>query len=186
MQVSQFHYQMAARALANGGVIAYPTESVIGLGCDPDNEQAILKLLDIKRRPYQKGLILIASQMKQLEPYVEFANLDTFETIAASWPGPETWIVPKSSSVSPLVYGTHNSIAVRVSAHPGVRALCDAFGGAIISTSANLTGKRMHQELLAVKLRFKQQLDYYLPGKVSGLSAPTRIRHALTGETLRS
>lgn len=183
--MAEVHYRQAAQILAQGGVIAYPTESVIGFGCDPLNEQAITRLLAIKKRPYEKGLILIASELEQLEPYVNFSALTTLETIKASWPGPETWIVPKHEHVSPLISGAHNSIAVRVSAHPDVQALCDAFGGAIISTSANITGKRMYRDILSVRLRFKRQIDYYLPGTVQGLTKPTRIRDALTGATLR-
>src|SRR5690606_18310794 len=133
----------AATALRSGGVIAYPTEAVWGLGCDPRNEAAVLRLLALKQREVDKGLILVGASEAQLTPYIDMLALDAAQRAAvlASWPGPHTWIVPASTQAPAWITGTHTGIAVRVSAHPTVIALCDAFGGALVSTSANRAGE---------------------------------------------
>ena len=177
---------MAAEVMRKGGVIAYATEGVIGLGCDPANDFALLRLLDIKQRPYQKGLILIASEVAQLEPWVDFSMVDDLNSLLNSWPGPETWIVPKHPGISRLVSGTHSSIAVRVTEHPQVIKLCDSFGGAIISTSANLAGHPTKTSLFEVRQQLGNRVDHYLGGEVLEPGKPSRIRDAITGKTLRA
>ena len=98
------HFDAAVTALRKGGVIAYPTEGVWGLGCDPRDEAAVLRLLALKQRAVDKGLILIASDEAQLADFVDMSPLDaaTREVVRASWPGPNTWIVP-ASSTAPIV-----------------------------------------------------------------------------------
>ena len=174
----------AASILASGGVIAYPTEAVFGLGCMPDNQQALKRLLEIKQRPIDKGLILIASEIQQLESFVDFKQLDNIEEISATWPGPVTWLVPCSESTSPLLRGKFDTLAVRVSDHPMVRALC-AITGPITSTSANLTGEEPARSTAELSQDLTKLLDFILPGEVGDLSSPTEIRHAKTGEIVR-
>ena len=128
----------AATTLHRGGVIAYPTEAVWGLGCDPSNEAAVARLLALKQRPVDKGLILVAGTLEQFHGLLDWDALptDRSEAVFASWPGPHTWIVPTSGRVPHWITGAHDGVAVRVSAHPQVVALCDAFGGPLVSTSA--------------------------------------------------
>ncbi len=185
MWVSEFHIQLAVQTLNKGKLIAYPTESVFGLGCDPDNSAAILQLLDIKDRPISKGLILIASHVNQLTPWVDFESIPHMDEMLASWPGHETWLVPVKPHVSPLLTGEHSSLAVRVSKHPVVTALCNHFGGPITSTSANRSNQREAKSLFKSRLYFDNQIDYYLSGIVSGYQNPSRIRDAQTGQTIR-
>lgn len=179
----------AILALTKQGVIAYPTESVFGLGCDPDCEFAIQKILDLKQRPAHKGLILIAANIEQLQNYADFSALSTeqLDTIKATWPGPFTWIVPVQPSLSKLVSGDFNSIAVRVTQHPLVQALCQAFGKPIISTSANLSGQEACTTAHQVMEMFldNQLLDYVVDEPVTGLENPSQIHDALTGKRLR-
>jgi len=186
MWVPEFHIQRAIQALDHGKIIAYPTESVFGLGCDPENTNAILQLLHIKQRPASKGLILIASNINQLEYWVDFDQIPNVDAMLASWPGHETWLVPVQSHVSSLLTGEHETLAVRVSNHPVVVALCDNFGGAITSTSANKSNQREAKNLFTSKKYFNDQVDYYLPGVVSGHLKPSRIRDARTGQTIRN
>ncbi|MGH6977933.1 MAG: Sua5/YciO/YrdC/YwlC family protein, partial [Brevundimonas sp.] len=129
----------AAIALHAGGVIAYPTEAVWGLGCDPFDEAAVLRLLAIKQRPVDKGLILIAASVTQLDGLADWDALPDArrDDVLASWPGPHTWIMPATARVPRWITGVHDGVAMRVSAHPVVIALCDAFGGVLVSTSAN-------------------------------------------------
>jgi L-threonylcarbamoyladenylate synthase len=174
-------------ALRRGGVVAYPTEAVWGLGCDPFDEQAVTRLLAIKQRPVDKGLILIAADVAQLDASVDWAALpsDRRAAVQASWPGPNTWTVPVTGRVPAWIRGAHASVAVRVSDHPTVIALCRAFDGPLVSTSANLSGKppAFHRaDLDPVLLGL---LDAVCEGETGGLAAPTAIRDALSGAVLR-
>lgn len=177
----------AAAALRAGGVIAYPTEAVWGLGCDPRDEAATLRLLALKVREVEKGLILIAADEAQLAPFIDMAALDTArrEAVRASWPGPHTWIVPASPAAPRWVTGAHAGIAVRVSAHPSVMALCNAFGGALVSTSANRAGEPAAHAIGQLDPRIIDGVDAVLDGETGGLQRPTDIRDARTGAVLR-
>ena len=103
---------------------------------------------------------------------------------SATWPGPYTWVVP-AESAPPWLRGNHDSVAVRVTAHPGVQALCHAFGGALVSTSANVSGKPPARDALALRQQFGRGLDYILPGRLGGDGKPSEIRDARTGIVLR-
>ena len=179
---------LAAQLLHDGGVIAYPTEAVWGLGCDPCNQSAVLRLLALKQREVGKGLILIAADETQLAPYIDMAALNAAQSTAvrASWPGPNTWIVPASSDAAAWITGTHSGIAVRVSAHPTVIALCNAFGGALVSTSANRAGEPAPASRDALDNLIVAGVDAVIAGETSGLQQPTAIRDARSGDTLRS
>ena len=174
-------------ALRRGGVVAYPTEAVWGLGCDPFNEQAVLRLLAIKQRPVDKGLILIAADAGQLDASVDWPALptDRLAMVQASWPGPNTWTVPVTDHVPAWVRGAHASVAVRVSDHPTVIALCRAFGGPLVSTSANLSGMPPAFRRADLDPTLPGLLDAVCEGETGGLAAPTAIRDALTGAVLR-
>src|SRR5512143_218632 len=131
----------AVRVLHHGGLIAYPTEAVYGLGCDPRNADAVLRLLNLKQRPWQKGLILIAADLAQLDPYLLPLDEMMRARVVPTWPGPNTWLLPARVETPHWLRGEHDTLAVRVTAHPVAAALCRAFGGPIVSTSANLAGK---------------------------------------------
>ncbi|MEI6896758.1 MAG: Sua5/YciO/YrdC/YwlC family protein [Psychromonas sp.] len=179
----------ALTALRTQGVIAYPTESVFGLGCDPDCDAAIQKILDLKNRPQHKGLILIATDIKQLRDYADFSMLNTTQmnNIEKTWPGPFTWIVPVHKNLSPLISGDFSSVAVRVSRHPIVQQLCRQFGKPIISTSANLSGLTACSNAPQVKKMFADNalLTTIIDANVSGCGHPSQIHDALTGKRLR-
>ncbi len=187
--MSDYDLTNALHVLNTQGVIAYPTESVFGLGCDPDCDSAIQKILDLKKRPAFKGLILIAADIEQLKNYADFSLLTEAQLAAVSktWPGPFTWIVPAKTTLSKLISGDFNSIAVRVSAHPVVQQLCTQFGKPIISTSANLSGLEACTDNKQVAEMFLNHplLDYIIEQPVSGLKNPSQIRDALSGKRLR-
>ena len=186
MYLSPIHLRQAVNTLKSGGVIAYPTEAVWGLGCDPFNEQAVLDLLDLKQRPMAKGLILIAANVEQVEPYLQLLSSEQRQTVVDSWPAAKTWVVPVESSFPIWVRGEHLSVAIRVSAHPPVQALCNAFGGAIISTSANLTGKKTAKTTLQIRQQLADGVDYIFSAPLGGLKNPSQIRDARTGQILRA
>jgi L-threonylcarbamoyladenylate synthase len=172
-------------AIARGGVIAYPTEAVWGLGCDPTNEAAVRRLFALKQRPEGVGLILIAADVRQVEPYLGDCPAAAKEAALATWPGPHTWIFPRSTAVPSWVVGSHAGVAVRVTAHPVARALCQAYGAAIVSTSANTHGQSPARSIQELRQMFGRQLDDIVEGELGGLERPTAIRDAVSGEVAR-
>ncbi|MDH5512624.1 MAG: Sua5/YciO/YrdC/YwlC family protein [Gammaproteobacteria bacterium] len=171
----------AVRTIKQGGVVAYATEYCFGLGCDPMNRAAVLRLLRIKRRPVQKGLILIAADREQLAPYVD----DIPPAAAATWPGPHTWLLKPRDGVPGWITGEHPRIALRVTAHAQAAALCRLAGMAVVSTSANRGGGRPVRSFRDAVRQFRGEVDYILPGLVGDAPAPTPIRDAVTGLLIR-
>ena len=177
----------AVVALHRGGVIAYPTEAVWGLGCDPRDQAATMRLLALKQREVAKGLILIAANEAQLADYIDLAALaaDARDAIRASWPGPNTWIVPASTRAPRWITGSNDGIAVRVTAHPVVIALCDGFGHALVSTSANLASAPSPRSRAELDPQLVAGVDSVTVGETSGLAQATTIRDARHGRILR-
>lgn len=184
MTVMNWRLRQAVRTLNMGGTIAYPTEAVFGVGCDPWDEDAVQELLEIKQRPWTKGLILIASDFNQLQDFIEPVSADLLKQLQQTWPGPVTWLLPARPDVPTYLTGTHDTIAVRVTAHPLTRQLCEAFGGAIVSTSANITGLRPASNVHQVRWQLPE-IDYVLAGALGGADKPSQIRDGLSGEILR-
>lgn len=175
----------ARQALAAGGVVACPTEAVWGLSCDPDNPRAVARILQLKQRPVAKGLILVAASESQLGFLLADLPEAQREVASASWPGPATWLVPHHGRVQPWVHGEHDTVAVRVSAHPVVRALCQAWGGPLVSTSANPAGAQPPRAGFQVRRYFGEQLEAILPGAVGGAARPTTIRDLASAQLVR-
>jgi len=177
----------AAEVIRSGGIVAYPTEAVWGLGCDPFDEGAVHRLLAIKQRPVEKGLILIAATLEQLKPLIDVAAVptDRLTQVLSSWPGPHTWVMPATAQAPRWITGVHRGIAVRVSEHPVVIGLCQAYGGALVSTSANLSGKPAVSDRDALDPLLLPRIDAVVAGHTGGLARPTVIRDALTGQSLR-
>lgn len=176
--------QAAADAILRGGIVAYPTEAVFGIGCDPENETAVLRLLALKKRPIHKGLILIGASLEQLQPWVVL-TVEEQQKIAATWPGPTTWVVPASPKVPSWIRGQHSTVAVRVSGHSTARKLCAIVGKPIVSTSANPSGKPPARGLNEVLQHFPRHLDYLVSGQCDLAAEPSTIIELQTGVTLR-
>lgn len=176
----------ACEFLNGGGLIAYPTEAVWGLGCDPFNEDAVRKILALKGRPAEKGLIVVASGFDQIsELLIDLPKIQT-DLLLETWPGPTTWLIPDSKGLFPRwIKGQHDCIAMRVSAHPIVRKLCKLFGKPIVSTSANRTGGKEIKSKLNLELQFADKVDYIVEGELGGRSSPSEIRDLLTGAVIR-
>jgi len=169
-----------------GGVIAYPTESVYGFGCDPFNPDAVTRILLLKRRSIKKGFIVIASDWEQLEPFVEPIDPQALAHVFASWPGAITWAFPATPDVPIWVRGQHTSVAVRITNHPIAKSICERFGKPIISTSANIEGHPPVCNAKMLDMTFGEKVDFIVDGKVGDSHRPTEIRDAITGEVLRS
>ncbi|MBV4538820.1 MULTISPECIES: L-threonylcarbamoyladenylate synthase [Pseudomonas] len=183
--VSSWRVQQAAREIRAGAVIAYPTEAVWGLGCDPWNEDAVYRLLALKSRPVDKGLILVADNIHQFDFLFEDFPEDWIERMSSTWPGPNTWLVPHQGLLPEWVTGQHDTVALRVSDHPLVRELC-ALVGPLISTSANPGGRPAAKSRLRVEQYFRGQLDLVLGGALGGRKNPSVIRDLATGEVVRA
>ncbi|HEX7340717.1 MAG TPA: Sua5/YciO/YrdC/YwlC family protein [Rhodanobacteraceae bacterium] len=178
----------AAAAVRAGGVIAYPTEGVYGLGCDPANRAAFERIFALKQRPATQGVLLLATDFGQIESYIDLAAVpaSVLEEVRASWPGPHTWIFPRSARVPEWVAGGHAGIALRVTDHAPAAALCRACGMAIVSTSANPHGKPPAMDAATVARYFPTGLDAIADAPLGGLAKPTSIRDALTGAIIRA
>jgi len=182
----QFIFRRAGRVLHDGGVIAYPTEAVYGLGCIPEYEFAVQRILLMKNRPMSQGLVLVASSIDQLLPYMAPLAPGIMQKLLRGWPGPLTWVVPASAAAPPWITGGRTSIAVRVSAHPVVQALCQSVDHALVSTSANRSGRPPARSRFAALRGFGGQVDLVLAGATDPLRQPTEIRDALSDTVLRS
>lgn len=179
------HVEHAARLILAGGVVAYPTEAVYGLGCLPSCREAVARILAIKRRSWRKGFILIAADLEQIEPLVQLPEGPMREAILDSWPGPVTWTLPGRAGLPRWLTGGRATLAVRVTAHPVAKELCRRVGAALVSTSANRTDRPPLRSALRLRHALGRTVDYVLPGQLGGMQQPTTIRDGRTGEVLR-
>jgi len=176
----------AAEFLKAGKVIAYPTEAVYGLGCDPANQHAVRTILSMKNRSAKAGLILIADSFDRFSSYVLTVAEGQLSMAMATWPGPVTWLFPRAPSVPEILAGQHRTIALRVTAHPVCRSLCAAFGGAIVSTSANPSGAAPAKSPHQVMEYFPDNLSGVVEGGLGGDKKPSEIRDLATGKLIRN
>ena len=179
--------QKALDALQSGGVIAYPTESVWGLGCDPFDPLAVERILRLKQRTVEKGLIVVAASIEQVDALLRPLSSEQLALVKSTWPGPTTWLLPDPDQCFPIwIHGRFSSVAVRVSAHPVVRQLCGAFGGPLVSTSANPAMMPPARSRLRVLQWFGRHVDFVLPGRLGGNIKPSTIRDLQSGKMVRS
>lgn len=170
----------AVNILKQGGIIAYPTEAVFGLGCDPFNKKAVLKLLALKKREVKKGLILITATWEQVR-HLTTANAPPSESAA-----PITWIFPASKHAPTWICGEHKTLALRLINHPTAKQICLKFGGPIVSTSANIEGQSPARSKNEVLQQFPAGIDLIVDGVTGGCKNPSEIRDASTGKIIRS
>ncbi len=184
MTKTSIKIRQAVHKIHAGEIIAYPTEAVYGLGCDPLNEEAVLTLLALKKRDIDKGLILIASCLSQLEPYLQL-NPPIRSQIQTTWPGPVTWIIPAQTWVPQWLTGQHSSLAVRVTAHPIAKLLCEKNGEPLVSTSANTSTQPPATKSWMVADRLNNRELFVVPGKVGTLKQATPIYDVLNHQQIR-
>ncbi len=175
----------AATIIKRGGVVAYPTEGVYGLGCDPLNADAVQRLIDIKGRAADKGLILIAAAQSQIDPFLLPVSSEIQTRLTRDWPGPITWIMPCNNEIPALVRGGRQTLAVRVTDHPVASQLCTACGHTLVSTSANHSGEPPCMDAASVDTTLGELIDAVIDAPLGGLNAPTPIFDATTGKQLR-
>lgn len=172
----------AARIMRRGGVVAYPTEAVFGLGCDPRNEAAVRRVRSLRHRPEDVGLILIASEFEQFADWLAPADP---APARATWPGPVTWLFPCAETVPRWVSGGRARLAIRVTAHPVCRKLCDRFGGPIVSTGASPESAPPARSAGTVENYFGTFIDGIVAGPLGGRERCSEIRDLASGEIVR-
>ena len=177
--------RMAVEAVRRGEVIAYPTEAVFGLGCDPYNPNAVIDLLALKQRPVEKGLIVIGADWQQLAPLVAPLGERDLIQIQSDWPGAVTWLLPVSDQTPPWLCGEYDTLAVRIPGHPLARQLCRSAGTPLVSTSANPGGLPAARNGLSVRRYFGSQLGAILNAPTGGLKRPSQIRNLKQATIIR-
>ena len=173
----------ARQSITQGKLLAYPTEAVYGLGCDPFNQRAVERLLALKHRQPAKGLIVLIHDWDQLEALITTVPAARMDAVRATWPGPVTWVFPKAKTVPDWLSGTHASLAIRMSAHPVARALC--LHGPVVSTSANKTGCAPATNVQALTAQFPEGIDAVVAGDLGEAGMPSAIFDVLSGLRLR-
>lgn len=171
--------------LKRGGVIAYATESCFGLGCDPANRRAVRRILKLKGRPQRKGLILIGAHIRQFRHYLAPLPGDLATRLHEWWPGPNTLLLPAARRCPHWLRGSHDTLAVRISAHPTCHRLCHALDMALVSTSANKAGHRPIKDAKTCSRAFGKQI-LTMPGQIGRRKRPSRIIEPLSGKTFRA
>jgi len=175
----------AAELLQQQAVVAYPTESVWGLGCDPQSASAVEKILQLKKRNVDKGLILIADCVERFKPFLVGLDDEYLRRFQAPRAKPTTWLVPNNGTAPLWISGGRDTLALRITAHPIAAALCTAFGGPLVSTSANPQGLPAAKSALEVENYFGAAIDAQAPGRVGEALNPSEIRYLISGEIVR-
>lgn len=183
--LSRWPLERIARIISRGGVIAYPTESVFGLGCDPNNLQALEKILRIKKRPAEKGLIILVSNIEQAFPFIKPLTPAQIQQLNQKQQRATTWLIPRRDDLSPLLCGLHPKLAVRITQHPLAKAICDFTNQALVSTSCNLAGKPEMKTTMEVRNKMGSQVDLVVNGQCGG-QKPSQIIDLESGQVLRS
>jgi len=179
-----FPHRALAAHLRRGGLIAYPTESCYGLGCDPRNRRAVLKILKLKQRPQRKGLILIASDYHHVARYLQPLTRDEQHKLVAAGEQAVTYLMPAKPSCPRWLRGSHDTLAVRFTAHPFARQLCRSVNNALVSTSANRSGMRAVKTYAECQRQFGNNV-WVLPGSIGKRKLPSTIRRWADGKVVR-
>ena len=185
-RLSSWRLGHVVKQLNNGAVIAYPTEGVWGLGCSPFSLSAVSRILDLKQRSWEQGLILVASTMEQLTPFLAGLATEMLSVLERDWPGPVTYLVPDNGYCPLWIKGKHSSVALRVSRHPVIQDLCRNLQSPLVSTSANLSGRIPATNLLQVRRNFPEGVDILVPGRVGDSGRVSEIRDLVSGRIIRA
>jgi len=178
-------WEKVVSAYKKGHLIAYPTEGVWGLGCDPFSKAAVYRLLALKERPVSKGLIVIAADWEVCADWVDSAFLSSSSMPTPDWSVPQTWVFPASALVPAWIRGEHSGVALRVTKHPVAAEIARQCGGVICSTSANLSGEPAIKDEQTLREQTFASECVIVSGDLGGLTSPTPIYDAVTGASLR-
>ena len=174
-----------SKALSAGAVIAYPTDTIWGFGCDPANGEAVARILRIKQRPVSKGLILLGPDMRYCDPFVDIEP-DQRDRLLQPCERPTTWLVPASAHCPWWIRGSHPTVAIRLTDHPLIRYLCERLQAPLVSTSANRGGKSNARNAFQLRRQFAGELDYIVTGFDTGGNLASDIKSLASGKTFRA
>lgn len=180
---SDFAIRLAARIVRNGGIIAYPTDTIYGLGCDPLDARAVDRVNRLKKRPVGKHCILLASNIDQLTPFIELDAQQRATIDAAD--EPTSWVIEARDGTPDWLVSEHNTIAVRVTDDDNVTRLCNAVGGAIISTSANPSGSRPAASGIDLHRYFHHSVDMILLAEQPSATRASKLIRLCDNHILR-
>ena len=174
--------QRSVAVLHDGGLVAFPTETVYGLGADARNENAIRKVFTTKGRPLAHPLIVHIASIEQLDNWA--VNIPAAAKLLAKcfWPGPLTLVLPKHPLVSNLITGGQNTIAIRIPKHPLTLAMLQQFGGGIVGPSANTYGRLSPTSAEHVRNNLGNRVDYILDGGACEIGIESTIVHITDNE----
>ncbi len=172
--------------LKQGGVIAYPTEAVWGLGCDPFNQDAVLRILEVKQRPMEKGLILIAGEANHLSQWKSQLSSDQYELLTSHTEKPTSWVIPDTQIAPNWVRGEHQSVAIRLVQHEQTKLLCSEFEKVLVSTSANPAGKPPAMNKSEVIQYFDNKIDAIFDAPSGSIKRPSQVKDIITNTLYRS
>jgi L-threonylcarbamoyladenylate synthase len=181
----QQQLDLAVKHIHAGGIILYPTEAVYGLGCDPFNQTAVMRLLALKQRAITQGLIVIAANWQQVEHLCQPLEPQQLQAAWQSWPGHETWLFPARQETPNWLTGRFNSIALRVTAHPITAQLCLLANMPLVSTSANINGQPAVNRLADVCHALRTAVDFAIDAEVGNAAKPSRIRDIISQQIIR-
>ena len=165
-------------------IFAYPTEGVWGIGCNPFSEKAVKKLINLKKRPKNKGIIVLAGSLQQLLPFTQHLSEKLKKRMNSKWPGPHTWLVPSSPDIPKWLIGPTGLVALRLSDHKTVIELTESFNMPICSSSANISGQEPAKNLDEIRTFFGNKV-LIIEGELGGLKKPTPVQNLESKEWLR-
>ncbi|MFV2031332.1 MAG: L-threonylcarbamoyladenylate synthase [Gammaproteobacteria bacterium] len=185
--MSPWAIKRLGKAILQGAVIAYPTDTVWGLGCHPLLPHSVARILEIKQRPVEKGLILLASSLDLFEPYIS-DQLTSAQSMRLSetTDHPVTWLAPASAHCPVWIRGRFQNVAIRITPHPFIRALCAQIQSPIVSTSANRAGSAPVGHAWQARRHFIERVDFIVGGFESGTRRTSEIKSLESGQTLRA
>jgi L-threonylcarbamoyladenylate synthase len=170
--------------LRSSGVIAYATESCFGFGCNPFDARAVRRVLQLKRRPQSKGLIVIGASKDQLRKLLPPLTEESRARMLSRWPGAHSWLVPAGRKVPRWLRGASSRLALRVPAHAGARALCKQLGMPLVSTSANRASMISIKTYRECVRQFGRSV-LVLRGRIGRRKTPSTIQDLLSSAVLR-
>ena len=174
-----------AHAVSQGAVFGYPTDTIWGFGCHPLIASSVARILQIKNRRADKGLILLSSKLEYCAAYVGL-DYEQLEPVTTATDRPTTWLIPASENCPVWIRGNHPTVAIRISNHPLLDFLCNRLKAPIVSTSANRSSKATVRNALQMRKQFGDELDFIVNGFTTGSNRPSEIKSLLDGTTLRN
>ena len=172
-------------AVSRGAIFGYPTDTVWGFGCHPLIASSVSRILQIKNRSPDKGLILLSSRIEYCSAYLG-VETDELESIRLPGEHPTTWLVTASEFCPPWIHGIYPTVGIRITSHPLIQSICDGLQAPIVSTSANRSGKATARTSFQMRKQFSSELDFIVNGFATGSHLPSETKLLTSGTTLRT